>query len=203
MIDEDGSVISPAYFIDVAKRSKQYAALTRTIFDATLKALEKTDTQLSVNLTLEDIADPVLSGYLIERLSQVPKGRMVLELVESEGIENYEEVAVFIAKVKAAGAQVAIDDFGTGYSNFSYLLKLKVDYIKIDGSLIRSLGSDPAALSVVETIVAFAHKNGFQTIAEFVSDEAVKAAVEALGIGYSQGYFIGQPDREFLTETTD
>ncbi|MGE4294479.1 MAG: EAL domain-containing protein [Campylobacterales bacterium] len=198
MIDDDGTIVPPGRFIDVAKRSKQYLALTRTIFDQTLLALAQTDAQLSVNLTMEDIADAALRGHILGALAAHPKGRIVLELVESEGIENFSEVAAFIEQAKNAGALVAIDDFGTGYSNFSYLLKLKVDFIKIDGSLIRVIDTDEAAFSVVETITDFARKNGIGIIAEFVSGEAVLARVRELNICYSQGYLIGQPQPDFI-----
>ncbi len=84
--------------------------------------------------------------------------RVTFEIVESEGIENYEEVESFIRKVKEMGCSVAIDDFGSGYSNFEYLMKLKADYIKIDGSIISKICEDESALSVTEAIVSFAKK---------------------------------------------
>jgi diguanylate cyclase (GGDEF)-like protein/PAS domain S-box-containing protein len=194
MIGEDEKeIISPFFFIDAAKRSKQYLTLTRTIFDAVMAQLEQTDAQISVNLSLEDLTCEELSGYMLEQIATKGRNRIVLELVESEGIENYEEVSQFIARAKEAGAEVAIDDFGTGYSNFSYLLKLNADYIKIDGSLIKTLGSDPTARSVVETIVRFAHQNGLKTVAEFVADETILTEIKALGIGYGQGFHLGKP----------
>ncbi len=193
MMEGDGSVIVPGLFIDIAKRSRQYLAMTRTIFDQAMAALENTDASVSVNLTLEDLLCEETTGHILSTLRVLPSERIVLELVESEGIENFEQVARFFGQAKEAGAKTAIDDFGSGYSNFSYLLKLKVDYIKIDGSLIQALNDDPAAHAVVETIVSFAHQNGFETIAEFVSDESILERVKALGIGYSQGYHIGKP----------
>ncbi len=194
MIGEDEQeIISPFFFIDAAKRSKQYLTLTRTIFDAVIAQLEQTDAQISVNLSLEDLACEELSAHILEQIAAKGRDRIVLELVESEGIENFEDVSQFITRAKEAGAEVAIDDFGTGYSNFSYLLKLNADYIKIDGSLIKVLGSDPSARSVVETIVRFAHQNGLKTVAEFVADERILAEIKALGIGYGQGFYLGKP----------
>lgn len=196
MIDDDGTIVPPGRFIDVAKRSKQYLALTRTIFDQTLLALAQTDAQLSVNLTMEDIADPALRGHILSALAAHPRGRIVLELVESEGIENFSEVAAFIEQAKNAGALVAIDDFGTGYSNFSYLLKLKVDFIKIDGSIIRRIDTDRNSLVIAETIADFARKLGIRTVAEFVHSGEILALVNGAGIDYAQGFHLGKPGPE-------
>jgi EAL domain-containing protein (putative c-di-GMP-specific phosphodiesterase class I) len=88
---------------------------------------------------------------------------------------------------------VAIDDFGTGYSNFSHLLSLNVDYIKIDGSLIRHLHEDHTAFLVTSGIVQFARSLNMRTVAEYVHNEAVQARVRELGIDYSQGEYFSMP----------
>ena len=102
----------------------------------------------------------------------------------------------FIDKAKALGCRIAIDDFGTGYSNFEHLLRLDVDLIKIDGSLIRQLDSDADARAVTQGIVRFAQELGMQTVAEFVHNEAVLQQVRALGINFAQGARIGMPAPE-------
>jgi EAL domain-containing protein (putative c-di-GMP-specific phosphodiesterase class I) len=119
--------------------------------------------------------------------------RIVFEVLESEGIENYQEVAQFISKIKILGAKIAIDDFGTGYSNFEHILKLDVDYIKVDGSLIQEITDNKRHRIIVETIVDFAQKVGAKTIAEFVSDEAIYNTIKEIGVDYSQGYYTGKP----------
>jgi EAL domain-containing protein (putative c-di-GMP-specific phosphodiesterase class I) len=100
----------------------------------------------------------------------------------------------FIQQVKAHGAKIAIDDFGTGYSNFEHILKLHVDYIKIDGSLIRGIVENERHSIIIETIVDFSKKIGAKTIAEYVSDEAIFEKVKSLGVDFSQGYFTGKPE---------
>jgi EAL domain-containing protein (putative c-di-GMP-specific phosphodiesterase class I) len=122
--------------------------------------------------------------------------RAVFEIVESESIENFEEVEDFIVQVKSYGCKVAIDDFGTGYSNFEYLMKLKADYIKIDGSMIKDIDTSLNAQIVVSTIVSFAKKMGIKTIAEFVENESILNKVKELGVDYSQGYYFSQPKRD-------
>lgn len=99
----------------------------------------------------------------------------------------------FIKKVKAYGCKIAIDDFGTGYSNFEYLLKLKADFIKIDGSLIKNIDKDILSEKVCRNIVNFAKDLGMKTIAEFVENESILQKVKELGIDYSQGYYFSAP----------
>ena len=74
------------------------------------------------------------------------------------GLDNYEQVSLFIDDMKSLGCKIAIDDFGSGYSNFEYLFKLKMDYIKIDGSLIKNIDTDINSKLIVEIIVDFAKK---------------------------------------------
>jgi len=124
--------------------------------------------------------------------------RVIFELLESDGIANYTEVYSFIEKVKEYGCQIAIDDFGSGYSNFIHLLRLKVDIIKIDGSLIRDLDTDENAQMMVKTIVEFSNKLDILTVAEFVHSDSINKIVKELGVHYSQGYFIGYPMPELV-----
>ena len=114
-------------------------------------------------------------------------------MMETENIDNYENVSEFIKSVKYYGAKIAIDDFGSGFSNFQRISQLNVDYIKIDGSLIQNILSDKNSLTIVETIATFAKRLGVKTIAEFVDSQEIQDKVVALGIDYTQGYFISQP----------
>jgi c-di-GMP phosphodiesterase len=126
--------------------------------------------------------------------------RVIFEIVESEGIDNFEEVSLFINEMKSFGCKIAIDDFGTGYSNFEYLMKLNVDYIKIDGSFIKNIDTCKQSLIITELILTFAKKQNIKTIAEFVHSKNVLDKISQLGIDYSQGYYLGEP-KEIKIET--
>lgn len=193
--DDNGNVITPFHFLDVAKKSRYYFELTMLMIRKTFELFKDNDLKFSLNFSVEDIKNDDVILYfrnMLYEYSGIQK-RLTIELVESEGIENFEEVTHFIAQMKGMGCKIAIDDFGTGYSNFEYLMQLDVDYIKIDGSLIRKVAESASSYDVVETIVAFAHKNKIKTAAEFVSDEAVFIQVKKLGIDYSQGYYFAEP----------
>ncbi len=194
LIEPDGKVVSPFFFLDIAKRSKLYGRLTRIMVEKAFAAFEKRGVQFSLNLTVEDILDEQIVRFIEEKLQEYDVGeRLVFEIVESESIDNYEDAIGFIEKAKSMGCQIAIDDFGTGYSNFDYLMKLKADYVKLDGSLIKNIDRDEQAHVTVEVIHEFAKRMGMKTVAEFVKDDGVYQTVKSLGIDYSQGFYLGEP----------
>ena len=199
LIDEDNIAISPFYFLDVAKKSKQYLKLTKEVIRKSFEYFTDKDYEFSINLTLEDITNKNISSYIIDMLKEyniAPK--VVFEIVESEGIQDFEYVNNFIDSVKKLGCKIAIDDFGSGYSNFEYLIKLNADYIKIDGSLIKDILLNKNNQEIVITIVDFAKRQGFKTIAEFVSSKEIFDKVKELGLDYAQGYYIHEPKPEIL-----
>ena len=119
--------------------------------------------------------------------------QVIFEILESDSIENYDLVSDFISQMKALGCKIAIDDFGVGYSNFQHLLKLQIDYLKIDASLIKNIHKDKNSAIIVESIVNFSRKLHIKTIAEFVHSKAVSDKVKSLKVDYIQGYYLGKP----------
>lgn len=202
MIDNDGNIISPFKFLHIAKKSKQYLSITKKVIEHTFEKFKDEECEFSINLTMEDITSVEINALLDFKMSDKRyKGRVVYEVVESEGIEKIEPVYEFIKKAKESSCKIAIDDFGTGYSNFEYLIKLSPHYIKIDGSMIKNITSNKDTEEVVRTIIDFAQKRNLKTIAEFVSSQEIYEKVLELGIDYSQGYYIGEPKQELLTST--
>ena len=65
--------------------------------------------------------------------------KLEFELLESEEISDFNTVTEFIKEVKKYGCTVGVDDFGAGYSNFNMLTNLDIDFVKIDGSLIKEI----------------------------------------------------------------
>ena len=148
----------------------------------------------SVNFSLEDLLHVPTIQFLKSKLDDSGlASRFVLEIVESEGIENFNEVSSFVADMKSRGCKIAIDDFGSGYSNFAYLLQLNVDYIKIDGSLIKGIDRDTNSQIITSTILDFSQQLEIATVAEFVHNQAVLDYVQNLGIDYVQGFHLGEP----------
>ena len=187
-------LISPYFFLEISKKTKHYTQITKIMMKKTFKIFKDKNYEFSINLTVEDIINEEINEFIVDLLENYKCGsRVVFEIVESESIENFEQIQKFISKIKSYGCKIAIDDFGTGYSNFEYLLKLKADYIKIDGSMIKNIDTDKNTELVVSTIIEFAKKMGMKTIAEFVENESILNKVKELGIDYSQGYYFSEP----------
>jgi diguanylate cyclase (GGDEF)-like protein/PAS domain S-box-containing protein len=194
MIGNDAEVISPYFFLDKAKKSNQYTKITKIVIDKSLNLISKHDFECSINITIEDIQSSDITEHIYEKLSEFNKcENITFELVESEGIENFDEVEEFIKTIKSYGCKLAIDDFGTGYSNFEYLLKLNADIIKIDGSLIKEIDKNQDYYDIVKTIVSFAKIKNLKVVAEYVSSEAIYDKILELDIEYSQGYWFSEP----------
>jgi len=194
IIDDDGSFISPAHFLEIAKKSRFYFKLTEIMIQKSCEYFQGSSCSFSINLSIIDILNPDIVSVLEENIRRYGVSeRIILEIVESEGIENYDKVHAFATKMKALGCQIAIDDFGTGYSNFEHILKLPIDYIKIDGSLVKNICSDPDSELIVSTIVDFAKKKGLKTVSEYVSDEAIYQKIKELGVDFAQGYYFDKP----------
>ncbi len=196
LVEEYGSVVPPFAFLNVAKKSKLYPQLTRTMVEQSFRAFELTNYEFAINISVDDIENTITREFIYEKLANYTKPkRVVFEITESEGIENFAEVSDFIKHVKNLGAKIAIDDFGSGYSNFAYIMKLDVDYIKIDASIIKNIVVDKNSYIITKTIVDFCKQIGMQTIAEYVCEKDIFDVVKELGVDYAQGYFIGEPEK--------
>jgi diguanylate cyclase (GGDEF)-like protein len=200
LIEEDGAVLSPFHFLEISKKARLYTRLTRTMVEKSCRHFSGKTDHFSINLSVDDILDEDTVAFIKEqiRLYDVQE-QIIFEILESVGIENYSEVLSFIEEMKLLGCSFAIDDFGSGYSNFDHLLQLKIDYIKIDGSLIRNLHTDTNAISIIEAIVHFAHKRQLICIAEFVHNAQVHDIVKELGIDRSQGFYLGEPRSDTMS----
>jgi len=194
MIDANGAIVSPGYFLPAARQSRLYPLLSKFVITEVFSMLETTPHTYSINLSVDDIFDIPTKEFLIQKLRTTAHAdRLIFELLESEGIENYQEVSTFIAEVKEFGCRVAIDDFGTGYSNFAHILRLNVDILKIDGSLIRNIDTDDGAQTILMAVIEFSKHLGLKTVAEYVHSEAVYNKCRELGVNYLQGYYLGEP----------
>ena len=192
--DDNGKILSPYEFLDIAKRSKAYPKLSCSLIQKSVDTFTVSPCEFSVNLSFLDITNKTTTKFLLNLLEKSGMGPwMIFELLESEGIENYKEIMHFTEQVKSYGAKIAIDDFGSGYSNFERLVELNVDFIKIDGSLIKNIDQNDDMKIITKTIVNFAKELKIKTVAEYVHSEEILKQVRILGVDFAQGYHIGKP----------
>lgn len=95
--------------------------------------------------------------------------------------------------LKALVCRFALDDSGSGMSSFAYLKNLQVDYLKIDGSVVKNCARDPINLAMVKSVNDVAQLMGIQTIAEWVEDDQTLVVLKTLGVNYAQGFAVAKP----------
>ncbi len=197
MIDEDGSIITPYKFLEIAKISKIYPELTKRVVKESFSYCKNCQYEFSINIDIQDILNEDVVNFIVENIKKYNVGdRLVFEFLETESIGNYEIIKEFVNDMRKFGCKFAIDDFGSGYSNFERLMELNINYIKIDASFIKKLVYDEDSQKIVKLINDFAHTIGAQTIAEFVSSKEIFDKVVELGIDHAQGFYIGEPKPE-------
>ena len=203
MFDEEGNLIPPGpYFLEVAKKGKLYSEVTKILFQKVLKKIRTHDCEISVNLSSLDIEDHSMSEYLLALLEKNRDitDKLIFELLEDKDTQDYEYVNNFINRARAFGVKIAIDDFGSGYSNFIRIIEFKPDIIKIDGSLIEDISNTESNRKTVEAINIFAQTIGATTVAEYVTNKKTYEIIDEIGIDYAQGFYIGKPELELITE---
>ncbi|MDD3463459.1 MAG: EAL domain-containing protein [Sulfurospirillaceae bacterium] len=202
LIEEDGTVIAPFHFIEIAKKTKQYEKITKTIIAQSFDYFREKPFIFSVNISMLDILNPSTQHYMLEQIKKFPEpNRIMFEILETEEVENFEIVSAFIKTIKKLGCSISVDDFGTGYSNLEHLIKLDVDLIKIDGSLIKNIDTDQKSEIIVKLIINFATLSGKETCAEFVHSKEVFYKCVSLGTTFVQGYYIGEPKEKIENST--
>ena len=194
LITPANGVVPPFHFLPVAQQIRLYDAVSRAIVRHTVAAMRGNDLRFSINLAIDDIADEPFRAFLFEVLQDRDvAGRLTFEILETQAAEDEAGLTAFISAAAELGAAFAIDDFGSGYANFERVARIRARYLKIDGSLIKTVDTDPTTRLVVETIVAFARKLGIETVAEYVHSESVYQVVKQVGIDYAQGFHLGKP----------
>ncbi|PHO13521.1 hypothetical protein CPG38_02110 [Malaciobacter marinus] len=194
-IVKDDEIITPDKFLEISKSSKQYPKITEAMIKKSFEYFkDKKDLSFSINLSMDDIKNEKTTSYLFEMIDKYNiNERLTIELLESEELNHFEIINKFIKKLKKYNIQIAIDDFGSGYSNFAYIIKLDIDYLKIDSSLIENIHIDKQALKIVKSIISFAKELEIKLVAEKVHNKEIYNILTNLKVDYLQGYYIGKP----------
>lgn len=194
MVDSDNSLVSPVAFLDIAKKSKLYPNLTQIMISKCFAIFAENKKNFSINISIADIQNPETVTFMVDYIGKYNIGKqLTIEILESEDIKDYNELRQFTRKMQLLGCKIAIDDFGSGYSNFRHIIQMDIDFIKIDGSLIKNINEELPNRLMVEMIIDFCKKAKILTVAEFVATKAIYDTVKSLGVDYLQGYYLSEP----------
>jgi EAL domain-containing protein (putative c-di-GMP-specific phosphodiesterase class I) len=192
---KDGTYESIFKYLQIARNTGLYNQISRFVLNSAHKIILETGYDVSINITPCDIIHPGFMEEVIRVCEDLKsaKGNLIIEIIECEELIEIDLCRNFMRTVQDMGCRIAVDDFGSGYSNFSTLLHLSIDIVKIDGLLIQSVNNDIHALSMIESIADFCHKAGKAIVAEYIENEfAYNIAIENR-IHFCQGYYFGEP----------
>jgi diguanylate cyclase (GGDEF)-like protein/PAS domain S-box-containing protein len=195
LIDENGKVLSPYFFMDCAKKDRSSEFLARQLLQKVFNIYSlNPGLKVSVNLTYENISTDGLCAYIQNRLDKFGGKGITFEIIESEDIDDYANIEKFLELVTPYGCDISIDDFGSGYSNLAHLMKLNPAYLKLDGTLIQNIDTDDKSEQIVKSLLMYTKKTGSKVVAEFVSSSSIAKKAIDLGIDLLQGYHYGKPE---------
>jgi len=202
MLDDAGELLSPALFLPAAERYQLMPMLDRWVIRNTFQCLgaqwelmKSSGAVFCINLSGQSLTNNGFLAFIADELeaSGVYPNRICFEITETAAISNVDEATIFMGTLQNIGCRFALDDFGAGLSSFGYLKVLPVDYLKIDGSFVREVTSDPVSHSMVSAICQIGRTMGLSMIAEYVGDQQTVDTLRTIGIDYGQGFHIGKP----------
>jgi diguanylate cyclase (GGDEF)-like protein/PAS domain S-box-containing protein len=197
MLDEAGELVMPNRFLPAAERYNIVTALDRWVIARSLAWYATSDHNqiMSINLSGNSVTDFSILNFIKDELARhaVPPSSVCFEITETAAIANLDHAIRFITELKQLGCLFALDDFGSGLSSFGYLRRLPVNYLKIDGSFVKELDTDPVNAAMVNAISQMGRVMGIETIAEFVENETILKVLAEIGVDYAQGYGIARP----------
>lgn len=196
--DKNGKIYTPNLFMNIAKEYGYYSDISYMMITKVLQIFRDKTEKVTINMTISDIYDYKITHFIFDFLQNAPHPEnYIFELTETEEIEDYQIIFEFTNKIHEVGGSIAIDDFGSGFSNILNVLKIKSEYIKIDGEIIRNICADIYAREFLEMIAGWANKHCKEIIAEFVENADIQSVVTENKIKFSQGYFYSKPERLF------
>ncbi len=214
VLEPDGSVTSPAPYVSAAQRYQLLNQLDDWVVRRAFQQASRfrgTLLQNRIGLSLNVSGPSLMDAGFWERIekllgeSHMAPGLITFEITENVALTNLAQANALISRLKGRGCKFALDDFGVGVNSLSYLKSLPVNRVKIDGSFIRDILTNPRSEATVRAIVNLAREMRIETVAEYVESEAILKRVRLLGIDFAQGYAISEPQdlTEVLTGLED
>ena len=181
----------------IAERAALVAPLSRHVVARALEEAAQWPQALtlSLNITPEELGDPRFAPDFAKLIgkSSLDPSRLMLEITEDVLLRNLEQASGALSTLRGLGFRTALDDFGAGFCNFRYLRELPLDAIKLDKVMVDDVPADAKALAVLRAIIALGKALDLEIYAEGIESEIQRAAIQAEGCDYWQGFLRAVP----------
>jgi EAL domain-containing protein (putative c-di-GMP-specific phosphodiesterase class I) len=203
LVDGEGNIVAPSQFIAAAERYRMMPVIDLWVVGAALNSIGNLTTPageismaFTINLSGQSFGNAELKTLILEQLDQlqIPPRRVMFEITETAAISNLSQALEFMTSLRERGCRFILDDFGSGLSSFRYLKSLDVEFLKIDGELVREIATDPIQREMVAAIHRIGESMGIQTIGEWVENSEIERTLIEIGVDYAQGWGVGRPE---------
>jgi len=197
--EEEALMLPPGDFLPVFEHFGMMPELDRWVVSHVVRWLAAARPgslrAFSVNVSVQTIGDPDFPAFVAAQLRsvKVAPAALTFEIEESSVLARTESAAQFAVAVKSLGCKVAIDGFGQRSVSFTPLKTLRVDFVKVDGSIVRNLLRSNVAEQKLKAVVRVGEAIGVGVIAECVEQTDILGRLKALNVGFAQGFGIARP----------
>jgi diguanylate cyclase (GGDEF)-like protein len=201
LCEPDGRTVSAGMFIETIETYGLGRELDRIIISKALKAMKEKierddpDIKLFINLSAQEIQGRGILGYAEQMCQEIgiPPKNIVFELLERDAVGDMTHMRKFLSDLRKKGFSFALDDFGSGYNSFHYLRELHFDFVKLDGAFVRNILNSKIDYALVGNLSRLCQDLGILMVAEFIESQEIMEAIQAMGVDYAQGYYLGLP----------
>lgn len=206
--DEDGNMVPPGIFIEIAEQNGMILKLGEMVFEKVCRFVKEHDIKqyglhyIEINLSVvqcsyEQLADDYIN---IMKKYGIPSKFINLEITESASTEAKRILLGNMERLIDYGVKFCLDDFGTGQSNLNYIVEMPVDIVKFDKDMINAYFENGKAKYVMDAAMHMVHGMDLEIVAEGIETREQYEVMEKLGISYIQGYYFSKPlsEQQFL-----
>jgi EAL domain-containing protein (putative c-di-GMP-specific phosphodiesterase class I) len=196
--EEETRMLPPGDFLPAFEHYKMMGELDRWVVRNALRRLGQGGKlkKLSVNLSGQTIEEPGFAPFVAVqlRLASLDPASLVIEIDENDAIDRREAAERFAAEMKGIGCELLLDGFARRSVSFEPLKALLVDYVKVDGTIIRNIMRSGSAAAKLKAILRVGQVTGVKVIAECVEDAKILASLKLLKVGFAQGFGVHKPE---------
>jgi len=199
--EEEARMLPPGEFLPAFEHYKMMAELDRWVVRSALQTLARGGSrnairQLGVNVSTQTIEEPGFAAYVATQLREVrlAPATLVFEIDEGDALDRRAAAERFAGEIKGIGCEVTLDGFARRSVSFNSLRALRVDYVKVDGTVIRNILRSGSAAAKLKAILRVGEVTGVSVIAECVEEKEVLDALRQLKVGFAQGFGVRKPE---------